>query len=736
MRLALSLVVVALLSSSTLGQANLRAWSEHGQTWIVWEETAALGGLDHFEVYRSTAPITDVSLATLTGRIYPQDGKAARLQFSTPGATWRIPDGTAAATPYVLAANEHVLAYTPHGPAAEYFAVVQNGTVIPPAGATVGPVAPLPGTPRPHPQAFGIDGGHPYTVYALWVEGAEDETSGLPGFPILGNASTNGIAHLFAVFEPTIGLPPAPMPAVVFLHGGGGNYWRYRPSTSATKLIDLHVQNGLYVTVDDNVFRRIGSSAASQVMPIITRWFGYARRWDRFAPSDVPPPADEVIVNYTQRLLIWIFDWLVANQGVDTMRISVGGLSNGGLGVGELARSHPGRIASGLAFVLPSIAPDDPLAYSFFGSAAQNLATSLGPGYFDFYSLATEVSVAHLPFLRIVDGTQDASVPWLEKPPLYDAVNALRWGAHLYWDARGHTAGSPAGWAGHHWVTSPRHSVSALTQYRADRSFPALHDVDHDLVLAGAQPDPGDAVIPANGDPWGTWGGYFDWNTPTMVDTADEWAVSLGLVTSSTFANDIPPVLSATASVTIRRPQAFTPDPLEPLPWSLSNASTGALVASGSVVTGADGLVTIPNLTFGAAQLRLRVWRSVQPYGAGTAGCIGVPTLEPQGPLHLGDPAYELAGVNGPISGFGVIAVSDAPFDLAVAGITLLVDPSVIAASLSVASDSFGASLVVTALPSAPALAGRTFYGQTLWLDPCGAAGLTASGGVAMTLVQ
>jgi len=178
----------------------------------------------------------------------------------------------------------------------------------------------------------------------------------------------------------------------------------------------------------------------------------------------------------------------------------------------------------------------------------------------------------------------------------------------LYWDEREHT-NSGNGWVGAHFNGSPRLHVSWLTRYRRDRSFPAIQRVDHAPLLAGTQPDPGDDVLPANGSPWGVWGGWFDWDDTTLEDSADRWGVTIVLRTGAPFANDNSPSTSARASVSVRRAQVFQAATGDKFFWTLSDAATGAWLRSGSLVVGANGLVTVPSLIYSTAARRLELMR-------------------------------------------------------------------------------------------------------------------------------
>ena len=113
--------------------------------------------------------------------------------------------------------------------------------------------------------------------------------------------------------------------------------------------------------------------------------------------------------------------------------------------------------------------------------------------------------------------------------------------------------------------------------------------------------------MPANGDPWGTLGGWFDWDRATLVDEPLRWSVTLGLVSGSPFLPDNAPAAPARASVTVRRPQAFHPEPGRLVGWVLKRAADGATLQSGVVVVDAEGLVTVPDLLFGAEPVRLEL---------------------------------------------------------------------------------------------------------------------------------
>ena len=679
------------------------------------------------------------SRATLAGRVFPEDWEAGRLQHAQPGATWTVPDGAGGTR--TLAAGEALFVYTPHEAVAEHFAVVAHGDTALSAGNTAGPVAQSLDPVQCHPVATGSSAGHAYTIYALWIDGRDDSESGRPDFPVMGNAGFAGTAHLFAVFEPIGGAPAGPLPAVLSLHGGTGNFWLLRPTLFPFLGLDLDVPDGLYVTLDDGVHvAKDAGLFGPQVVEENTRWLGYWEDYDRFTPPAAPPPADGVVVDYTLRRIDFTIDWMTANLDVDAERVSLWGISMGGSGTGFYARSRPNRLSAGHVMVSGFDGGGNPFNLFMQGDEALNLPTNLGElGVTDLYHPTNTLSPDDLCFLRFTFGTNDVTTGWAEKPPVFDELNQLRWGSHVYWDERMHGP-SGGGWLGAHWLGSPRQDPGDLTRYRRDRSYPAVSDDDYDLALPGRQPDPGDAVEPANGDPWGTWGGYVDWDPDSVAEDAGTWSVTLQLVATSPFPNDVPAADLALASVSVRRPQAFLPAPHEPLVWSLTRLSDGQLLQSGVAQTRADGLAGVDGLELVKEPLELELQRAsaaapVVAYGAPTPSCAGAPAIAASGVPQVGAADFALQSTGAPPGGSGTLGLSAAPQSLPFLGITLLVDPTSPTLSLfPVTADGAAAASVSLPLPNNPAAAGLVRYAQFAWVDACGPQGLAATEALALTV--
>jgi len=316
-------------------------------------------------------------------------------------------------------------------------------------------------------------------------------------------------------------------------------------------------------------------------------------------------PNDGLVVNYTLRRIDWELGWLIENESIDPIRVSLLGGSMGGRGANYHARAYPERYAAWLSLSPgPGLIADDPLV----GSASQNVPTNF-PGSLsvsDVMDLYTVLSATErdLPFGKIVNGRNDqaGAAAWNAGIiQMFEAVNENGFGTHLYWDERGHVYSSDS-----HWADSYRLKAKALTSYRSDQSFPAFFNDDQDSDTPGRQPDMGNGD-PSDGDIWGTWSGYYNWEPETIVDSPSQWEATVFLISSSANANDVPSFDSSQTDISIRRPQQFTPSAGSTFGWKLTRLSDSQIMQSGQEIVGENGVVTIPNLTIDKDKCRLTV---------------------------------------------------------------------------------------------------------------------------------
>ena len=625
LRLAGIALLALLLRPPVAGaQSNVRAWSASGQVFVVWQvdATAPLA----YEVYRASTPLATISQGTFSGRAFEPEWTGARLKLASPTARWRIPSATGGV--YQLAANEGLFVFTPRSASVEYFAVVRNGqTSVSSANRTSAPVTvvydPITHPVTCHPQLAGTtQQGYPFRVFAMWAYGRDDPHDGRPDMPVLANAAKHGAPHVFTVFEPTNGLPPGPSPAVICLHGGGGagSHWSWAPESFHYANAGAVPVEGLTIAMDDRLYVATNGSVNAD-RP--TNWFGW---WSGMDPMGTNlPPSNAVVVPYTLRRLLWTIDWLQTRSpySIDPQRTAVMGNSMGGSGTLLLGRFRPERFSAATAFVPQHYTPET--GQRLFGTPSQNLATTeVGPQgtplrVNDFFDPAVRLSPSQRDYCltRIVRGRRDEAVEWGPLTiGLFNAMNSARWGVHLFWDNRDHTASD---WATDdpttpgvdigEWVSpvrTERSGAAYQARYRASQSYPGFFDDDQQPGTAGRQPTLGNGS-PDDGTPWGTWGGYFDWDVETIFDTPAGWSCTLFLVgTSSTSVDDFPGE-SATTSVAVRKPRRLTPSAGATVQWTLRDDRTDAVLQVGTTSAEPNGLVAITGLAIPKDPQRVRL---------------------------------------------------------------------------------------------------------------------------------
>lgn len=674
-------------AANTNDPTNVRAWSANGQTFIVWK----VGATDPltYDVYRSATPFTNISQATLAGRLFKPEWQGDRLKIASSTLTWRVPNGSGGT--YQLASDEGLFVFTQHASASEYFAVVRNGSsAVTAANMTATAVNetydPVNDRVRCHLQFTGsTTRGYPYSVYALWADGRDDSNDARPDFPILANAAKNGAPHVFAVYEPKGGLPGSgTYPAVLCFHGGGSsgawNIWA--PESGVTANCGNLLTTGIVVAHDDRVFMVNSSGVVDANLPSF--WLGWSPSMNPFAVVNLTGTAQPV-VPYTQRRVMWVQDWLEQRSPyrIDTSRVSLMGNSMGGAGSSMLARRYPERIAAASCYVPPiGFAENTGFARRVIGTSAQNLPSvdpSPAGGVLrmnDYWNFATRLSVTQrdVPFMRVYRGRSEyvtsTTVPeWSASTVIatYNALNATAWGVHLFWDQRDH---SPSDWSTEdsgtampdigQWISpvlTDRPSRTAIIRYRNNQSFPAFFNDDQNPALTERQPSLGNGD-PLDGDLWGTWGGYYDWDQSTISDTTNYWATTLFLTGLSSVSVDNYPGSNATASVAIRRSQKFLPASGTPLSWRLRRLSDNAVLQSGTTQPATNSLVIVSNLVVfkDPVRTRLEVFLTAQPpaLGVGTNAQVVATTLAqlaevsiaPAGP-NAGQPQITVSGLIG-----------------------------------------------------------------------------------------
>jgi pimeloyl-ACP methyl ester carboxylesterase len=610
-------VLIAVCSELAVAQTNVRAWNADGQVFVIWQ-TSAQTTLSYSVHASGTQAVTNTKDAKLLGTVFQPEWSGKRLTLAQDGATWRIPDGKGGT--YQLAAGEGLFVFTPHESDAglTHFYVTRNDDVtLGATNRTPQPVAvvydPTNVPVRCHRQLQGTTAqGFPYEVYAMWVDGRDDPDDARPDIPVMANAAKNGAPHVFAVFAPQSGLPTQnPYPAVVCLHGGGqqGSFWAYAPNSGHYRNTGNVPTDGITIAFDDRIFLA-SNGQLNEDRP--SNWFGWHTKMSATVAANAPSTA--LVVPYTLRRLMWTIDWLIKSStySIDSARIAVMGNSMGGTGTLLLTRWKPERFSAATAMVPPHYTPET--GSRLFGTTALNLQTTeRGQDgkplrVNDFFDPTVRLSASSRDYChtRIYRGRCDDAAEWGQQHiGLYNALNASGHGIHLYWDNRDHTASdwttddpkTPCPDIGQ-WVSpvrTERCAASYQSRLRSSQSYPGFFNDDQNIALAGVQPRIGNGDV-SDGDAWGTWSGYYEWDVSTIVDSTSRWECTIYLVGTSKTSVDNYPGDSATCSVSIRKAQRFRPDNGTSLQWKLIDLATGQALQTGSTLPDPAGVVIVNGL--------------------------------------------------------------------------------------------------------------------------------------------
>ncbi|MBI4722924.1 MAG: T9SS type A sorting domain-containing protein [Candidatus Stahlbacteria bacterium] len=587
-------IILLCVFSSANAQQNLQGWHTQGQTFLIWEHSESVPSDTTYEIYHSLQPITSISNATWIGKVFANNGANTRLNDCVSDARWKLPDTSKGTV--TVDTDEAYFVVTPYTSNNSYYAVVLSGDTSISSENTIGPVLETIGFISCVIQYQDAV----VTIYAHWIDGRRDYDAGLPEYPVMGNEYSNGLGFNFAIWKR--GTSTVNLPLVIALHGGGSNLIQ-------EGLFRYSLVSGFFVALDDGISVR--DSIGSEIVEGNTFWTGYANTYNRF--TLLYPNDSAIVVNYTARRVWWEVEWLKNNLPVDTTRISLTGISMGGVGTLLHSQLRADLFSAGLSYVPLlrgiKVLNDQYRIYPIFGTPTQNLATNFD-GATGIYDILDEEWRLQLfstdwPFTIIASGKNDTNATWAEKPDLYRKLDSAKTGFALYWDEREHI-----NWVGAHFRFSEHINLSYLTRFRKNQSFPAFSGTDLDLVTPGRQPDPGNG-IPVNGDVWGTWGGYLEWDTESIVDTINRWAVTMWVVFQSSYPNDIPEADTILANVTPRRLQQLQPQPGHTYSWNLVKVSNGDTLQEGIVETDSSNLITVLELLLIKEPVRLTIYESV-----------------------------------------------------------------------------------------------------------------------------
>ncbi len=319
---------------------------------------------------------------------------------------------------------------------------------------------------------------------------------------------------------------------------------------------------------------------------IWTFWYGYnSNIYDRSLMGRGVP------TNYTERRNLWILNWVRDHYQPDPNRWYCSGSSMGGCGTVSFGMHHPELFAACHAHV-PIV------SYTYLGTASAHrlepscwtgpippeLKTNEGVPLLERMNSTQFVaeSPEDLPYLYVVHGRQDGSIPWQNNPPFYKAMTEAQRGFAVFWDNGTHaTCGKDAPEDVKAWLLRFR-------KFRRDQSYPAF-------THASCNRNPGNGA-PDNGDIIGWINRGMDWKE--IEDTPDRYAITV----TAGFPGIQYPVRT---DMTLRRVQQFKTRPGEKLSVTIGEAAPVAVTAD------AAGRVTISNVTIASnAGVRVVIRRS------------------------------------------------------------------------------------------------------------------------------
>lgn len=321
---------------------------------------------------------------------------------------------------------------------------------------------------------------------------------------------------------------------------------------------------------------------------VVTWWYGYSSKIHRSLSGRDDGPT--VAPNYTEERLLWLVRWAQEHLGTDPTQTYLRGGSMGGSGAVSMALHHPEIFAAVRASV-PIVSYTKKAAPGTRGSIWR-LECILGP--IDETAVnhdgvpilqhmngthLVETATTDLPPLFITNGRRDGSIPWVNNPPFYRAMNAKRQALSVFWTNGGHSFRAQIPPDVGAWDEK-------LYRYRLDQSYIAFSGSSDNR-----NPGSGDAT---DGDLVGWFHRGLDWKD--VVDTEDEYRVTV-------LAAHADLKQAVEVDITPRRRQSFRPQAGTTLRVKVDGRAVGKIRVD------EQGLITIRKVRIprdGEARLQLK----------------------------------------------------------------------------------------------------------------------------------
>jgi|GEM_PF-2796947 len=564
--------------------SGVQAQYRDGQTFITWNEITGSDPETTYRIYRHTSPITSDNLASaeLLDEAPQSSATFSRLaensgRLSTPFSGGPLPDGIG------------LYVYTVESSGARYYAVTsvvrgnENRTIG--AGNSAGPVTETVAQVSPvlqyreftDPQASG--NRH---VYVVWLS-RFDPTNRYSDY---GYTNRRSVPYIFRVTTPEVWNPASTYPLLVCFHYFSDSYFCGGHSVP---------EPGRFVLAGDDYDPSITANLYGASM-----WYGYNSNYGtRLAPTD------GVVVNYTERRMEWIVDWVMMGRpwraasgasgtshhrsGVfklDPNRVYMKGGSMGGAAQWAFGIRHPDIFAAGETAVPGVNLNYDPNQrhFSLWGYESSIMSSDGGAvsARVNAGAYAASQPGADFPLMLMFARKGDDAIPWAQMPPFFNALDDSRHiGGAIYWLQGDHVSGENPWDVFSEWSSETEY-LDWIYQFVRNQSYPTFS-----RFSLNGNPGNGD---PANGDLRGGLNRFSRWDSATSVDTAARWEMTLRLHSAA-------PVATATADVIPRRLQALGHAPGTRYNWENRQQPTNTLVQSGVVFADANGLIILPNVS-------------------------------------------------------------------------------------------------------------------------------------------
>lgn len=298
-----------------------------------------------------------------------------------------------------------------------------------------------------------------------------------------------------------------------------------------------------------------------------------------------------VVRPYTQTRIFSMLDWVATKWDVDLTRTHVAGNSMGGSGAVMTAIRHPDEVAWAVGWVgvhVPHLSPRFAKSYSrAYGEKEWGIQFEDGTPVWDFYNDAWYLRAhprAEVGLICFSNGKNDNAIGWEQAVEFHRALQETRRPHIFVWGQGGHGQRAKL-------PISLRDRQMPM-DLRIDQSQPAF-------TRCSLDDDPGNGD-PQHGDAKGQSNLYLFWETRNVVDTAERWEMTVGLVRQA--PND-----ACTVDVTPRRLQQLTPKPGQQFVWTNTSLASGELLQTGEVTADGDGLLTLPKVKVGKGLNRIRI---------------------------------------------------------------------------------------------------------------------------------